>query len=53
MNDKITFSHLPESRGGPFIWSHNDRGNLDLTRISDLTDTMREVVEILRERVAR
>lgn len=50
MSDKITLSNLPDSWGGPFIWSHNDRGNLELVRISDLTETTRKIAEALRER---
>lgn len=53
MKDEITLSRLPDSWGGPFIWSRNERGNLELVRISDLTDSAHEVFEIIREQVAR
>jgi hypothetical protein len=49
MKHEGQLSNLPKSWGGPFFWFRNDRGNLELIRLSDITESVRAANKVIRE----
>ena len=49
---KSPISSLPDSWGGPFLWFENDRGNLELIRLADVTEAVKAASRVIREHLA-